>query len=75
MGWDAARGTRLLETLEVWLSVGRSGPAAARRMHVHPEPVAQRLGRNTALLGEGWSDHPRGVDLEVAMGLRRWLGD
>ena len=24
---------------------------------------------------DGWSDHPRGVDLEVAMGLRRWLGD
>ena len=36
---------------------------------------AQRLARIGALLGEGWADHPRVVDLEVAVGLRRWLGD
>lgn len=73
--WDAARGTRLMETLETWLSTGRSGPAAAHRLHVHPNTVAQRLARIGALLGEGWADHPRVVDLEVAVGLRRWLGD
>jgi DNA-binding PucR family transcriptional regulator len=42
-------------------------------LHVHPNTVQQRLDRITALLGEGWQQPERALDVQVALRLRATL--
>ena len=61
-----------------WSGPWRRGsrPAArpaetAKRLHVHPNTVAQRLDRIGTLLGEDWRDPARRLDVQLALRLRR----
>lgn len=69
-GYDDARGTDLVTTLEAWFGAGRSPRAAAEVLHVHPNTVGQRLDRIGALLGEGWQEPDRSLELQLALHLR-----
>jgi GAF domain-containing protein len=69
--YDERRGTDLLTTLEAWYAAGERQAETARRLHVHPNTVAQRLERLGRLLGEDWRDPARGLDLQLALRLRR----
>lgn len=67
LAYDAARGTRLRTTLEAWFAAGGRLRDVAAALHVHPNTVTQRLERITVLLGEGWRDPARALDLQLAL--------
>ncbi|AXH97904.1 GAF domain-containing protein [Ornithinimicrobium avium] len=68
LDYDDRRGTALVETLEAWLAEDRHLARTGERLLVHPNTVTQRLERVTSLLGEGWQEPGR--LLEVALALR-----
>ena len=69
--WDARRGTGLVDTLEAWFATGGRLRETASVLHVHPNTVTQRLDRVGELLGEGWRDPARALDLQLALRLAR----
>ncbi|NUR05934.1 MAG: helix-turn-helix domain-containing protein, partial [Nocardioidaceae bacterium] len=70
LAYDAKRGTELVATLEAWFACGARPAETAKRLHVHPNTVAQRLDRIGTLLGDDWRDPARGLDVQLA--LRLW---
>ena len=74
LAYDAQRGTSLLETLEAWFATGGRVRETAERLHVHPNTVVQRLDRVTDLLGAGWRDPGRGLDVQLALRVHRLRG-
>jgi GAF domain-containing protein len=71
--YDSQRGTDLVGTLEAYFAAGQSPTRAATALHIHPNTVQQRLDRITALLGEGWQEPERALDVQVALRLLRTL--
>ncbi len=71
LAYDARRGTDLVATLEAWFATGSRPTETAKRLHVHPNTVAQRLDRVTTLLGGDWRDPARGLDVQLALRLYR----
>lgn len=71
LGYDADRGTSLRETLDAWFATGGRVKETAHRLHVHPNTVAQRLDRVGELLGPGWRDPSRSLDLQLALRVHR----
>ena len=69
--WDARRGTGLVDTLEAWFASGGRLKETASALHVHPNTVTQRLDRIGELLGDGWRDPSRSLDLQLALRLLR----
>jgi DNA-binding PucR family transcriptional regulator len=69
--WDRRRGTGLVGTLEAWFASGGRLKETAAVLHVHPNTVTQRLERVTELLGPGWRDPGRALDLQLALRLAR----
>ena len=68
--YDERRGTELVATLDAWFGSGGRAAEAARALHVHPNTVAQRLDRVTSLLGDGWREPHRALEIQLA--LRLW---
>ncbi|WP_307835769.1 helix-turn-helix domain-containing protein [Phycicoccus sonneratiae] len=73
LDYDARRGTDLVGTLAAWFAAGRSPRHAATALHVHVNTVAQRLERIGALLGEGWQEPDRSLELQLALRMRQLL--
>jgi GAF domain-containing protein len=71
LAYDEARGTSLVGTLEAWFATGGHARETARLLHVHPNTVAQRLDRVAGLLGDGWRDPARALDLQLALRVHR----
>lgn len=71
LAYDDQRGTNLVETLEQWFATGSRPAETARALLIHPNTVAQRLERVSRLLGEGWRDPSRALDLQLALRLHR----
>ncbi len=71
LAYDARRGTNLVETMEVWFAAGSRPADTAKALHIHPNTVAQRLDRVSRLLGPGWRDPSRALDLQMALKLYR----
>jgi hypothetical protein len=71
LAYDDKRGTELVGTLEAWFACGARPAETAKRLHVHPNTVAQRLDRVATLLGDDWRDPARGLDLQLALRLYR----
>jgi DNA-binding PucR family transcriptional regulator len=69
--YDAQRGTSLVDTLDAWFASGGSLKDTAAALHVHPNTVTQRLERIGELLGPGWRDPGRALDLQLALRLAR----
>ena len=53
-----------------WFAAGSRPADTARRLHIHPNTVGQRLDRIGKLLGTGWRDPSQALDLQMA--LRLW---
>ncbi|GAA1388966.1 GAF domain-containing protein [Pseudonocardia kongjuensis] len=68
---DERRGSELLRTLEAYYAAGASPTRAAGALHVHVNTVAQRLDRIGSLLGDGWQDPERSLELQLALRLHR----
>ena len=71
LDYDERRGTGLVETLEAWFTSGSRPAETAKALHIHPNTVAQRLDRIGRLLGAGWRDPARSLDLQMALRLYR----
>lgn len=68
---DVAKGTELARTLEEYLASGRQHGATAERLHIHPNTLYQRLTRIGAVLGDGWREPDRALELHLALRLQR----
>jgi sugar diacid utilization regulator/type II secretory pathway pseudopilin PulG len=68
---DGRRGSNLVATLEAYLAAGESPRKAATALHVHPNTVVQRLDRVTTLLGAGWQEPDRLLEVRLALHLHR----
>lgn len=68
---DEDRGTDLARTAEVFLRAGRRKASTAEELTIHPNTLYQRLDRITALLGEGWQDGDRALDVQLALRIHR----
>lgn len=66
------RAARLRETLEAYFATGHNAAAAAARLGVHEQTIAQRLRTVEERVGRSVSE--RRAELEVALRLRRSLG-
>ena len=71
LAYDERRGTELVGTLEAWYAAGARPAETAKRLHVHPNTVGQRLERISTLLGDDWRDPGRGLDVQLALRLYR----
>ncbi|WP_164992586.1 helix-turn-helix domain-containing protein [Streptomyces sp. L2] len=67
--YDARRGTALRDTLRAYLDSGQKLSRTARKLHIHINTAAQRLSRITVVLGPGWQDPQRMLDIQVALTL------
>jgi hypothetical protein len=73
-GLPDAERERLLETLAAWLAHQRHTPAVAAALHVHPQTVRYRVAKLRELLGETLDSPDRRFELELALRVRRALG-
>ena len=67
VGYDAANGTDLVRTAWAVLEFGPQLPPVAAQLFIHPNTLRQRIGRITALLGEGWAVGAGRLDLHMAL--------
>ncbi|WP_137812213.1 helix-turn-helix domain-containing protein [Gandjariella thermophila] len=72
--YDERRGTDLVGTLEAYFAAGRSRVRAHEMLHVHVNTVGQRLDRVGHLLGAGWQDLDRSLEIQLALRLHRVRG-
>nr|SBP00888.1 Regulator of polyketide synthase expression [Nonomuraea gerenzanensis] len=69
--YDARRGTALTGTLAAYFGTGGSPSRTAETMHIHVNTVTQRLDRIGKLLGEGWLEPERALEIQLALRLHR----
>ncbi|MEK8170416.1 helix-turn-helix domain-containing protein [Streptomyces sp. M19] len=69
--YDRQRFTDLIRTLETYFHAGSSPTKAAKVLHVHPNTVARRLERISELLGSGWQEPERLLEIQLALRLSR----
>jgi PucR family transcriptional regulator, purine catabolism regulatory protein len=68
---DAARGTELVRTVEVFLDEAGHWKPAAERLHVHVNTLRHRLDRVAALTGRDLARMDDRVDFALALDVRR----
>ncbi|MEV5407835.1 helix-turn-helix domain-containing protein [Thermopolyspora sp. NPDC052614] len=71
LDYDERRGTALVATLEAYFATGGSQARAAEALHIHVNTVTQRLDRMGRLLGEGWQEPGRALEIQLALKLHR----
>ena len=71
--YDERRRTELVATLAAYFGAGQSPARASQQLHVHVNTVTQRLDRIGQLLGAGWNEPERALELQVALRLHRVL--
>ncbi|MFI9594198.1 helix-turn-helix domain-containing protein [Nonomuraea sp. NPDC052265] len=69
--YDARRGTALTDTLSAYFGTGGSPSRTAEAMHIHVNTVTQRLDRIGRLLGDGWLEPERALEIQLALRLHR----
>ncbi|MEU6281943.1 GAF domain-containing protein [Streptomyces sp. NPDC047028] len=67
--YDAQRGTDLVRTLQAYFDCGASLTRAKDDLHIHVNTVVQRLDRIGSLLGPGWNEPDRALELQLALKL------
>ncbi len=70
LDYDARHGTTLAQTATAYLEAGQSPAATAARLGIHANTVSQRIARIDRLLGAGWRESPRRLDLHIALRLQ-----
>jgi sugar diacid utilization regulator len=67
LSYDERRGTALRATLQAYLDNGQNLSRTAKSLHIHVNTATQRLNRITDILGSGWQDPQRALDIHVAL--------
>ncbi|HEX6248990.1 MAG TPA: helix-turn-helix domain-containing protein [Nocardioidaceae bacterium] len=73
--YDAHRNTKLVGTLEAYFDAGGNLTRTAGALHVHVNTVTQRLDRVTRLLGGGWQEPERQLEVQLALRLHKLVAD
>ncbi|MGW2160671.1 helix-turn-helix domain-containing protein [Nonomuraea sp. NPDC001699] len=71
LDYDARRGTALADTLSAYFGTGGSPSRTAEAMHIHVNTVTQRLDRIGRLLGGGWLEPERALEIQLALRLHK----
>ena len=71
---DEQRGRDLARTVQVYLAQAQHHARTCAALHVHANTLYQRLDRATELLGAGWREPDRVLDLQLAFRLNDLLG-
>lgn len=74
LDYDARRGTELVRTLGAYFACGGVLTRTKDELHLHVNTVVQRLDRIQALLGAGWNDPERALELQLALRLHLLSG-
>ncbi|MBY8879380.1 helix-turn-helix domain-containing protein [Actinacidiphila acidipaludis] len=74
LDYDARRGTELVRTLGAYFACGGTLTRTKDELHLHVNTVVQRLDRIQALLGAGWNDPERALELQLALRLHLLSG-
>lgn len=74
LAYDADRGTSLVDTLDAYFRNGANLVRTRTDLHVHVNTVTQRLDRVRVLLGEGWQEPERQLEVQLALRLHRLAG-
>ena len=69
--YDASRNTKLVGTLEAYFRAGGNLTRTSTELHVHVNTVTQRLDRVSRLLGEGWQEPERQLEVQLALRLNK----
>jgi len=69
--YDRRRGTSLVRTLESYFDAGANAVRAAEALHIHVNTVTQRIARIAQVLGAGWQQPERSLELQLALRLHR----
>jgi len=69
--YDQRRRTELVATLGAYFRCGQSPARASQCLHIHVNTVTQRLDRISQLLGQGWQEPERALEIQVALRLHR----
>ncbi|KAA2261169.1 GAF domain-containing protein [Solihabitans fulvus] len=71
LDYDRRRGTELVATLAAYFECGTNLSRTKDILHVHVNTVVQRLDRIGTLLGPGWADPGRALEIQLALRLHR----
>ena len=69
LDYDHERGTDLVGTLEAYFSNDRNLARTREALQIHVNTVTQRLERITKLLDDGWQQHDRSLEVQLALRL------
>ncbi|WP_061298459.1 helix-turn-helix domain-containing protein [Herbidospora cretacea] len=67
--YDEKKGTQLVQTLVGYFACGGQLTRTAEALHIHVNTVTQRLDRIGRLLGDGWQDPERALEIQLALRL------
>jgi GAF domain-containing protein/sugar diacid utilization regulator len=71
LDYDEEHGTDLVDTLEAYFNNDRSLTRTGETLQIHVNTVTQRLERITKLLDDGWQQHDRSLEVQIAQRLHR----
>jgi len=71
LDYDEEHGTDLVDTLEAYFSNDRNLARTGTALQIHVHTVTQRLERITKLLDDGWQQHDRSLEVQIAQRLHR----
>ncbi len=74
LGYDREHHADLVRTLEVFCQTNQNARSTAQILHLHHNTVSQRLARVGRLLGAGWRDADRLLEIQVALRLHSVSG-
>ncbi|MER5749390.1 helix-turn-helix domain-containing protein [Streptomyces sp. NPDC002088] len=71
LDFDTQRSADLAVTLDAYFLSGGSPTRAAEQLFIHPNTVSRRLERVTELLGAGWQEQARSLEIQLALRIHR----
>ncbi|MFC8919287.1 helix-turn-helix domain-containing protein [Streptomyces sp. NPDC057116] len=74
IAYDRGHRSDLVRTLDAYCRSGQHARNTARMLHLHVNTVSQRLARIGRLLGDGWREPERLLEIHVALRLLK-VGD
>ncbi|WP_196943075.1 helix-turn-helix domain-containing protein [Streptomyces sclerotialus] len=71
LDFDAQRSADLVVTLDAYFLSGGSPTRAAEQLFIHPNTVSRRLERVSELLGAGWQEQAKSLEIQLALRIHR----
>lgn len=70
---DLEHGRQLAATLSTYLELSQHHARTCAALHIHANTLYNRLERMDALIGPGWKDPARSLDIQLALRLNRLM--